>query len=140
MDDRMGQLRATVEELRQGSAPKATRFSAAFREQVIALAKEKRAAGTPVVQTASEVGLHVRTIRRWLRGIPKRAGDRAPRKAAGTAPKRHFRRVTVAPERIEEPVPSAPSQAAELVVIVGSLRIEGLDLDGVVRLVRALAP
>jgi len=138
MDERVRQLRATVEELRHSSAPKATRFSAEFREQVIALAKEKRAAGTPVVQTASEVGLHVRTIRRWLRGIPKRAGDKAARKAGGTAPKRHFRRVTVAPERIEETVPSAFTQAAALVAIVGGVRIEGLDFDGVVRLVRAL--
>lgn len=130
MDERVRQLRATVEELRQGSAPKATRFSAAFRDQVIALAKERRSEGTPLVRTASELGLHGRTIGRWLRGAPKKVG--------ATAPKRHFRRVTVAPERIEETVPSAPSQAAELVVIVGSLRIEGLDLDGVVRLVRAL--
>ena len=58
MDERVRQLGATVEELRQGSAPKATRFSAAFREQVIALARERRAAGTPLVRTASELGLH----------------------------------------------------------------------------------
>jgi len=138
MDERARQLRAMVEELRHSSAPKSTRFSAAFREQVIALAKERRASGNPVVQTASEVGLHVRTIRRWLRGIPKRAGGRAPRKAAGTAPKRHFRRVTVAPTGSERSPACVPPPAAELVVIVGSLHIEGLDLDGVVRLVRAL--
>ena len=138
MDERVRQLRATVEELRHSSAPKATRFSAEFREQVIALAKEKRAAGTPVVQTASEVGLHVRTIRRWLRGIPKRAGDKAARKAGGTAPKRHFRRVTVALADSETSAARLSSPASGPIVLVGSLRIEGLDLDGVVRLVRAL--
>jgi len=131
MDERVRQLRATVEGLRQGSAPKATRFSAAFREQVIALAKERRAAGTPLLRTASELGLHVRTIGRWLRGISK--------KAEGNAPKRHFRRVTVAPAGDEGRVARVSSPAAALVVIVGSLRIEGLDLDGVVRLVRALS-
>jgi transposase-like protein len=131
MNERVRQLRATVEELRQGSAPKATRFSAAFREQVIALARERRNAGAPLVQIASELGLHGRTIGRWLRGAPNKAG--------ATAPKRHFRRVTVTPERIEDTVLSAPSQAAELVVIVGTLRVEGLDLNGVVRLVRALS-
>ena len=82
MDERVRQLRATVEALRQESAPKATRFSAAFREQVIALAKERRSEGTPLVRTASELGLHVRTIGRWLRGTSQ--------KAEGTAPKRHF--------------------------------------------------
>jgi len=138
MDERVRQLRATVEELRQGSAPKATRFSAAFREQVIALAMERRAAGTPLVRTASELGLHGRTIGRWLRGFRKRAGYVAPQKAGGIAPKRHFRRVTVAPAGGEEKVARVSSPAAALVVIVGSLRIEGLDLDGVVRLVRAL--
>lgn len=131
MDERLRQLRATVEELRQRSAPKATRFSAAFREQVIALAKEGRAAGTPLVRTASEIGLHVRTISRWLRGSSSTAGS--------TAPKRHFRRVTVASAGGEKAVPSVPAPTAALVVIVGGLRIEGLDLDGVVRLVRALS-
>jgi transposase-like protein len=130
MDERVRQLRATVEELRQGSAPRATRFSAAFREQVIALAKGRRAAGAPLVRTASELGLHGRTIGRWLRGAPNEAG--------GTAPKRHFRRVTVAPTSGETSAARASSPAGGLVVLVGSLRIEGLDLDGLVRLVRAL--
>jgi len=130
MDERARQLRATVEALRQESAPKATRFSAAFREQVIALARERRTAGAPLVQIASEVGLHVRTIGRWLRGAPNEVG--------ATAPKRHFRRVTVARADAEASTAFIPSRAATLVVIVGSLRIEGLDLDGVVRLVRAL--
>lgn len=131
MDERLRQLRATVEELRQRSAPKATRFTAAFREQVIALAKERRAAGTPLVRTASELGLHGRTIGRWLRSASIEAGS--------TAPKRHFRRVTVAPTSGEKAVPSVPAPTAALIVIVGGLRIEGLDLDGVLRLVRALS-
>ena len=130
MDERVRQLRATVEELRQGSAPKATRFSAAFREQVIALAMERRAAGTPLVRTASELGLHGRTIGRWLRGTPNKAG--------ATAPKRHFRRVTVALADSETSAARLSSPASGPIVLVGSLRIEGLDLDGVVRLVRAL--
>lgn len=130
MDERMRQLRATAEALRHGSAPKATRFPAGFREQVIALAKERRAAGTPLVRTASELGLHGRTIGRWLRDAPSRAGS--------TAPKRQFRRVTVASRGGEKSTALVPSPAAALVVIVGGVRIEGLDLDGVVRLVRAL--
>ncbi len=130
MDERVRQLRATVEALRQGSAPKATRFSAAFREQVIALAQERRAAGTPLLRTASELGLHVRTIGRWLRGISK--------KAEGNAPKRHFRRVTVALADSETSAARLSSPASGPIVLVGALRIEGLDLDGVVRLVRAL--
>ena len=130
MDQRVRQLRETVEGLRQGSAPKATRFSAAFREQVIALAKERRAAGTPLLRTASELGLHVRTIGRWVRGATMEAG--------GNAPKRHFWRVTVAPTSGEKAAPSVRTPTAALVVIVGGLRIEGLDFDGVVQLVRAL--
>jgi len=138
MDERVRQLRATVEALRQGSKPKATRFPAGFREQVIALAKERRAAGTSLVRTASELGLHGRTIGRWLRGFRKRDGDVAPMKAGGNAPKRHFRRVTVALADSETSVARPSSPASGLVVLVGTLRIEGLDLEGVVRLVRAL--
>jgi len=130
MDERVRQLRATVEELRQGSAPKATRFSASFRERVIALVKERRAVGTPLARTASELGLHVRTIGRWLRGTPNEARD--------TAPKRHFRRVMVALADSETSAARLSSPASGPIVLVGSLRIEGLDLDGVVRLVRAL--
>jgi len=110
MDERVRKLRATVEALRQGSAPKATRFPAGFREQVIALAREKRAAGTPLVRTASELGLHGRTIGRWLRGAPKKVG--------ATAPKRHFRRVTVALAGSDTSAALIPSPAAALVVIL----------------------
>jgi transposase-like protein len=121
MSKASGELRARARRFENREHPTATRYSAAFREEAVALARERRAQGLPVSRIAAELGLRGQTLTLWLR----------------SAPKRHLRRVSLAPE-----VPATP--AAEpvpcgIVVSVGAARIEVLDLESAVRLVRALA-
>jgi transposase-like protein len=96
----------------------ATRYPESFREQAVAVAHERRSAGVPVARVARELGLRARTLSRWLR----------------RAPKRRVRRVTLA-RQTTSVAPSSPP----LAVRAGALVIEGLDLAGVVALLRALA-
>lgn len=83
------------------------------------MARERRALGVPVSRIAAEVGLRSQTLTLWLRA----------------APKRHLRRVSLAPEVAV--IPPEPVSLT-LVVSVGAVKVEGLDLESVVRLVRAL--
>ena len=113
-------LRARARGFENREHPTATRFPAEFREEVVAVARERRAMGVPVARIAAELGVRTRTLALWLR----------------TAPKRRLRRVKLAPEA---PTVATDARSSVLAVIVGAVRVEGLDLEGVVRLVRALA-
>ena len=118
MSERVRRLRGEAKRFTNGTSPTATRYSAEFRDEVLSLARERGALGMPVARIAAELGVRSQTLTLWLR----------------SAPKRHLRRVKVAPE-IATLAPAAPAFA----VSVGAMRVEGLDLESLVRLVRALA-
>lgn len=111
--------------------PTATSYPESFREEAVALARERRSWGVPITRIAAELGLQHRTLSLWLRRAPKR-----PVAREASVPKRRVRRVTVAPA---ERVTSAQAASGLFAVSVGAVRVEGLDLSGVVSLVRALA-
>jgi transposase-like protein len=113
-------LRARARRFENRAHPTATRFPSEFREEVVAAARERRALGVPVARIAAEMGVKTRTLALWLR----------------TAPKRRLRRVKVAAEAPATAPNAAPSRLA---VSVGAVRVEGLDLESAVHLVRALA-
>jgi len=110
-------LRAQLARVRNRERPRATRYGAEIREQVVELARAERRSGRAMAALARELGLPVQTLSTWMR-----ARSRA-----------RLRPVEFA----SEPVSATPS--AGLVVWSGKVRIEGLDLAGVVQLVRALA-
>ena len=105
-------------------------YPESFREEALLLARERRALGVPVARIATELGLKSRTLALWLRRRPRRAAS----ERVG-APKRRLRRVELA----EVSAPSADSPRSTLWVSVGAVRIEGLDFESVLRLVRALS-
>lgn len=113
-------LRARARRFENREHPTATRFPAGFREEVVTLARGRRAVGVPVARIAAELGIRTQTLALWLRSTPKR----------------RMRRVKVAPEAPASATNLAPSLLA---VTVGAVRIEGLDLESVVRLVHALS-
>lgn len=113
-------LRSRARKFENREHPTATRFPAEFREEVVTLARERHALGVPVARIAAEIGVRTPTLALWLR----------------SAPKRRLRRVKLAPEAPSSAANLAPSRLA---VTVGAVRIEGLDLEGAVRLVRALS-
>lgn len=117
MSESVSRLRQQAVRFQDAGLPTRTRYSAAFREQVLAVAREQRNRGLSVARIARELGLKAKTLAIWLRSSPKAA----------------VRRVVVTPE-------AAPRrEAMPVVVSAGGWRIEGLDLEGVVRLLRALA-
>jgi transposase-like protein len=113
-------LRARARRFENREHPTATRFPPEFREEVVALARERRALGVPVARIATEMGVKTRTLALWLR----------------SAPKRRLRRVKLTPDASGVAPALAPSTLA---VTVGAVRVDGLDLASVVMLVRALA-
>ncbi len=120
MSKARGDLRARARRFENREHPTATRFPAEFREEVVAVARERRALGVPVARIAAELGVRTRTLALWLR----------------TAPKRRLRRVKLTPEA---PAVVSDSSPSTLTVTVGAIRVEGVDLESAVRLVRALS-
>ncbi len=115
-------LRSRARRFENREHPTMTRYSEEFRREVLAIARERRALGVPIGRIAAEVGVKSRTLALWLR-------DRKV-----TVPKRQLRRVNVTPE-----VAVLSPGGSALTVSIGAVRIEGLDVEGVVRLVQALA-
>jgi len=76
--------------------------------------------GRSIQEIAEDLGLRLKTLKGWLRG-------------AGRSKSPVLRRVVLAPEERR----TLPTRA--LVVSMGNLRVEGLDLEGLVHLLRALA-
>src|SRR5258706_9182814 len=82
-----------------------------FRVEVVAYARARRAAGIPIESIGDELGMPWRTIRRWMPPVRNK----------------RFRPIEVVETRRDLAVHGPHG-----------LRIEGLDLDGVARLVARL--
>lgn len=118
MQDEAARLRL---ELRRRHSGRGKRFEPELRERVIAYAKHRRGEGTSWMAIATELGATFETIRRWcVLGRKERA--------------LRLRAIEV----VAEPV-VATSDARKLsVVSPNGLRVEGIVLDEVVALIRAL--
>ena len=92
-------------------------FDDSLRAAVVAYASARRLEGLSVTRVAAELGLPNQTLGRWLAG---KAGRGAIRKVTVGSP------------------PESAQPASDLVVECGPLRIRGLDLAGVVKLLRSL--
>lgn len=115
MSEALSRLRAELHRIAEEGRPSRSRYPAEFRERVLAMAQEQMRLGLAVDQVAAQLGLRVKTLRKWL----------------GPEPQAVWR-----PVRVETAV--AALSARQPVVIVGGIRVEGLDLEGVVDLLRAL--
>ena len=120
MLDSARRLRLQRRQFSNRRKPTGTRYSPAFRAAVVAHAHSQVHAGVAIARIARELGLRPKTLTLWMRRRPAS----------------RLRAVRVA--RDPRPTP-AVSEIRPVVVTVGGLRIEGLDLDGIVRLMRSLA-
>ena len=89
-------------------------------QKLLSYAVARRRQGASIVAVATELGIHFATLARWLG--EKKSGRRFERVDAGAAPK-----------------VAARSLCGLVVHGPRGLRIEGLDLDGVVELLRRVA-
>jgi len=110
-------LRLRIRQLTRGKQPRGRRYPASLRAEVVALARARQAEGVAVARIARELGLGARTLALWM-------GRERPA----------LRRVRL----VREPE-AAAGPGLPVVHTPTGLRVEGLDLDSVVRLLRALA-
>lgn len=120
MLDSARRLRLQARRFENRRKPTGTRYSAAFRAEVVTLARGRIADDVAVARIARDLGLRPKTLTLWLRQTPV-SKLRAVRVESDPRP------ATVVPE------------IRPVVVIPGGLRIEGLDLESVAKLVRSLA-
>jgi hypothetical protein len=115
MDDRIEQLRSRLRPLTRGKSPTSIRYPPAVRAEILGLAQQAQAAGISRGRLAADLGLPRWTITRWQR----------------RAPRRPLRRIAIGPE----PAASGPTPARPGLVLVTpqGWRIEGLDLDTLLR-------
>jgi hypothetical protein len=115
MDGRIEQLRSRLRPLTRGKAPTSIRYPPAVRAEILGLAQQAQAAGISRGRLAADLGLPRWTITRWQR----------------RAPRRPLRRIAIG----REPAASGPPPARPGLVLVTpqGWRIEGLDLDTLLR-------
>jgi transposase-like protein len=120
MDDRIRRLRSEAHQLARGKVPRAIRYPAAFRAAAVALAGPRLERGSSIARVAGDLGLPIQSLGRWMRPLTP------------TAP---LRPVAVTPER--EAVPPPP--AGLVLLTAQGHRVEGLDRDGLIAVLGALA-
>lgn len=108
-------------ELRRRDGGRGKRFDAELRRRMVVFAEQRRREGASWKAIATELGACVETVRRWC-------GVGAP--ITGRA----LRRVEVVADAVHD----VRAPAALAVVTPGGLRIEGIAIDQVIALVRAL--
>ncbi len=119
MDNRVRQLQLRIRALRRGHARSQIRYPADLRADIIGAARAARAAGRSIYGVARDLGVSAPTLIEWLR-----------RPTPG-----RLRQVTIGPA----PVKTTASKPSAVLVTPHGLRIEGLDLAGLVTVLRDLA-
>lgn len=119
MDAAIRQLRSTAQQLARGKPRRGIRYPASFRDAVIALARTHVERGQSRAHVARAVGVSFPTLAAWLE------------RPAPIA----VRPVAVVPEAA--PAPERPSRV--VLVTPQGFRVEGLDGDTLVAVLRALA-
>jgi hypothetical protein len=119
MDGSVRQLRSTVRRLARGKHPNAVRYPASVRGAIVALARTRLGQGQSLARVARGVGVSFPTLASWLGGPAQPA----------------LRPVTIVPAA---PPPAKPASSLVLVTPHG-VRVEGLDGDTLVAVLRALA-
>lgn len=123
MPDPTRRLRLQARRFENRRKPTGTRYSAAFRAEVVGLARGRIAEGVTTARIARELGLRPKTLTLWMRRV--------------LAPK--LRAVRLEREARPGPELAAASERRIAVVTPSGVRVEGLDLEGVIQVVRSLA-
>ena len=118
MNDAIRSLRSEARQLTRGKAPKAIRYPAAFRAAVAAVTRTQLDEGASMNRVARALGLPARSLTRWLQP---------------SAPPL-LRPVTVRPDLVTP----APPAAGLVLFTPQGLRVEGLDRDTLVAVLRVL--
>ena len=118
MDDAIRRLQAEARRHAHGKPRTGIRYPAAFRTAVVALVRAELGRGVPFRSLAGTLGLPRWSLARWLRQHPPAA----------------LRPVTVAADPGAARQPPAP-----VLITPQGVRVEGLDRDTLIAVLRALA-
>ena len=119
MDDRVRQLQLRIRALHRGQPANRIRYPQELRAEIVAVAGAGHAAGRSINSLARALGVSGPTLTTWLRR-PSRG---------------QLRRVAVAPNSMI--AMSAP--VSPVLVTPHGFRVEGLDLAGLVTVLRSFA-
>jgi len=118
MDDRVAKLKIRVRALRRGQVASQVRYPRGLRAEITAVTHDARAAGRSIYSLARELGVSAPTLIEWARQPVRRP----------------WRPVTLAPA-----IPETAPSASPVVVAPNGFRVEGLDVAGVLTVLRGLA-
>ena len=118
MNTAIRRLRSEARQLTRGKVPTAIRYPAPFRAAAATLTRTQLDQGASVHRVAGALGLPARTLTRWLQ-------QSAPPV---------LRPVTVRPD----PAPPAPPGAGPVLFTPQGVRVEGLDRDTLITVLRVL--
>lgn len=116
MDAAIRQLRSTTRQLARGKHPSGVRYPGPFRDAVVTLARTRLGHGQSRARIARDVGVSFPTLVAWL--------DRPG-----------LRPVAV----VSDPEPARERRSGVVLVTPQGFRVEGLDGDALVAVLRALA-
>ena len=119
MADTIQRLRSEARQLARGRDPRGVRYPAAFRAAAVGLVGAGRGRPAAVSRVADALGLPRQSLARWVQ---------QPARAV-------LRPVTIAPA-VSAP-PAAPGRP--VLLTAHGVRVEGLDLDALVVVLKALA-
>lgn len=125
MNDPIRRLRSDAQHHTHGKVPTAVRYPATFQTAAVALARPRLSRGLSIARVARELGLPSQALGRWLRRPPA---------APGLRPRGVIRPVAVVPAAAVESGPPA----GPVLLTPHGLRVEGLDRDGLIAVLRAL--
>jgi transposase len=111
-------LKAAIARHRRERESRNVRFPETVRRDALAYARERKVAGASLLHVASELGLAMSTVERWLQLDPKR--------------KLH-------PVSVQCAELTVTSKPALVLHGPGGVRVEGLDPESVAAILRALA-
>ena len=118
MNDAIRQLRSEARQLTRGKVPKAIRYPVAFRAGVTAVTRTQLDRGASMPRVARALGLPAQSLSRWLQqSVPP-----------------VLRPVSVRPD----PVPAASSPVGPVLLTPQGVRVEGLDRDTLIAVLRVL--
>jgi hypothetical protein len=119
MDTTIRRLRSEAQQLTRGKAPRAIRYPARFRHAAVRVARTHLERGRVLADLAHELGVTTPTLQHWL--------------ARSTVPR--LRPVAIEPSaRRGEGDPGRP-----VLITRQGVRIEGLEVDALIAVLRALA-
>ena len=125
MLDSARRLRSQARQFENRRKPTGTRYSPAFRAEVVTHAHAEVRKGVAVARIACDLGLRPKTLTLWMRRMP--------------ASKLRAVRVEHDPRPGPMPAAEAIPERRAVIVTPSGVRVEGLDLDGIVQLMRSLA-